>query len=77
MRALAVGCGGNYQGGVKVIWAHSQVLSFQVGQPILNKAYISQSHCSRKEESYGLWMTVSHTFQVHQQILNHPNAAIL
>lgn len=51
MRALAVGCGGNYQGGVKVIWAHSQVLSFQVGQPILNKAYISQSHCSRKEES--------------------------
>lgn len=27
MRASTVSCGGNYQGGVKVIWAHSQVLA--------------------------------------------------
>lgn len=34
MRASAVG-------GVKVIWAGSQVLSFQAGRPVINKACIS------------------------------------
>ena len=40
MRASAVGCGGNCQGGQGYLGPFL-VLSFQAGRPILNKAHIS------------------------------------
>lgn len=65
MRASAVGCAGNCQGGVKVIWSWSQVLSFQAGQPSLNEACTSPSLCCREGRSRGSsspWRKAGHTF---------------
>lgn len=63
MRASATSCLGNCQGGVKVIWAGSQVLSFQASRPILNKACISPIPLLQGGESgFQLVMEAGHTF---------------
>lgn len=60
---ISHGCPGNCQGGVKDLWAGSQVLSFQAGRPILKEARTSPIPLLQGGESgFQLILEAGHTF---------------